>query len=52
MTHMIVWHNNGNPIFTADDCGYSEEWTDRTKEEVCAAYEASGCTVFHIDIVG
>ena len=28
MTHMIVWHDNGNRAETFATCGYTEEITD------------------------
>lgn len=51
MTHMLVWHDNGNRAETAETCGYTEEFTDCTPEEVHADYEAHGCRVFWVDVV-
>ena len=51
MKHMIIWHDNGNRSVTFEWCGYSEEITDRTPEEICAEYEAHGCCVFSVDVL-
>ena len=51
MTYMIVWHDNGNRAETFATCGYTEEITDCTPEEVCADYEAHGCRVFAVAVL-
>lgn len=51
MKHMIIWHDNGNRAIDSAHCGYSEEITDRTTEEVCAEYEEHGCHVFAVDVL-
>lgn len=51
MTHMLVWHDNGNHTETLKTCGYTEEFTDLTAEEVRADYEAHGCRVFWVDVL-
>ena len=51
MKHMIIWHDNGNRSVTFEQCGYSEEMTDPTPEEVKAEYESNGCSVFSIDVL-
>lgn len=51
MTHMLVWHDNGNRAETLNTCGYTEEFTDLTTEEVRADYEAHGCRVFAVDVL-
>ena len=51
MIHMIIWHDNGDRTRTLDTCGYSEEFTGLTKEEICADYEAHGCRVLAVDVL-
>lgn len=51
MTHMLVWHDNGNHTETIKTCGYTEEFTDQTEDEVRADYEAHGCRVFSVDVL-
>ena len=51
MNHYIVWHDNGDKARTAENCGYSEEFSDLTAEEIRKDYENSGCRVFSIDKV-
>ncbi len=48
---MIIWHDNGDRARTFETCGYTEEFTDCTPEEVRADYEAHGCRVFAVDVV-
>lgn len=42
---------NGNRTRTPETCGYTEEFTDCTPEEVRADYEAHGCRVFSVDVL-
>lgn len=51
MTHMVIWHNNGDQLITKETCGFSEEYTDKSVDEVRAEYEADGITVYSIDVV-
>lgn len=51
MTHMLVWHDNGDRTDTPETCGYTEEFTNLTKEEVRADYGAHGCRVFSVDVL-
>ena len=51
MKHYVIWHDNGDKSRNAKTCGYSEEITEKSLDEIIQDYEKHDCTVFSIDII-